>query len=579
MGNIIPLKRTGGAEPASDYTDDISGLAWAADLPPGYETRADGVWKHGDEETPETWLCSGIAVAGLCSRADGTGWGRVIDMQAPDGERHRLVVDEAVVRGTQGALLKLLYDRGFTHSTSRGADKEVADLLRAWRPSHRCLRVDALGWIDGTFTGFTFRDGSAAGAADVVSSHSIRGAGSHQGDLEGWKAGIGRLCPGNPLALLAVSQALAGPLLKPLGIGGGGFHLVGRSSCGKSTLLAIATSVWGNPAGIATWRATDNAIEVLAADSNDSLLVLDELGQSTPRIASEVVYLLGNGTSKRRMARDGGMGFQQTWSTAILSSGEVSLSDHLASGGLSMHAGQGVRLIDVPADTGAHGAFECLHGLGSGREISGHLRRMAAEHHGVVGEAFVESCLGRLAGDDLRHMKRFLERIVRSEFKSLDLPEDGQTGRVLTRFALAALAGELATKRGLTGWEEGDALAGVSICVDLWAAERNTPSNSEIDELLGQIRAFLAGASLLSAGDRGKPGMDGWIDDHLVYLSAEAWRRLHGDRAEEIARILRDNGALVPESAKSLQRRTPRWVEGRTRAYVIRRAVLNLTRH
>jgi uncharacterized protein (DUF927 family) len=55
------------------------------------------------------------------------------------------------------------------------------------------------------------------------------------GTLAQWSTTIGALCQDNPAALFAISSALAGPLLKPLGKGGGGFHFIGDSSCGKTT--------------------------------------------------------------------------------------------------------------------------------------------------------------------------------------------------------------------------------------------------------------------------------------------------------------------------------------------------------
>ena len=66
-----------------------------------------------------------------------------------------------------------------------------------------------------------------------------------RGDLSDWKAGVGRLVSGHSRGALMVAASLSAPLLALAGLDGGGVHLVGSSSCGKSTLLEAAASCWG----------------------------------------------------------------------------------------------------------------------------------------------------------------------------------------------------------------------------------------------------------------------------------------------------------------------------------------------
>jgi putative DNA primase/helicase len=44
----------------------------------------------------------------------------------------------------------------------------------------------------------------------------------------------------------------------------------------------------------------------------------------------------------------------------------------------------------------------------------------------------------------------------------------GQIDRVARRFALAAIAGEMATDAGLTGWSKGEASQGAATCFNAW---------------------------------------------------------------------------------------------------------------
>ncbi|WP_332460270.1 DUF927 domain-containing protein [Pseudophaeobacter flagellatus] len=130
------------------------------------------------------------------------------------------------------------------------------------------------------------------------------------------------------MMILALSHAFTGPLLSVLGRDGGGFHLRGVSSRGKSMLLGVAASVWGAPSFVQSWRGTDNGIEGIAAACNDSLLVLDELHQVEPRVAGEIVYMLANGRGKTRMNSNGRSQQTLRWSVPVLSSGELSLEEH-----------------------------------------------------------------------------------------------------------------------------------------------------------------------------------------------------------------------------------------------------------
>ncbi|MBN0301413.1 DUF927 domain-containing protein, partial [Pseudomonas aeruginosa] len=91
------------------------------------------------------------------------------------------------------------------------------------------------------------------GAGDVRFQSSGRGVNlfTSKGTLKAWRKEVGSYCQGNPVLILSVCAALAGPLLAKVGVNGGGVHLVGDSSSGKSLAQLIAASVWGNQATFA----------------------------------------------------------------------------------------------------------------------------------------------------------------------------------------------------------------------------------------------------------------------------------------------------------------------------------------
>lgn len=292
------------------------------------------------------------------------------------------------------------------------------------------------------------------------------------------------------MMILTLSHAFTGPLLSVLGRDGGGFHLRGVSSRGKSTLLGVAASVWGASSFVQSWRSTDNGIEGIAAACNDSLLVLDELHQVEPRVAGEIVYMLANGRGKMRMKTNGKSQQTRRWSVPVLSSGELSLEEHMASGGHTMYAGQDIRLIDLAADGRSHGAFDSLHGELDGRAFAERMQRAGLENYGVAGPAFVEKLMKGL--DRRESFQRVVDGFCRVWGAKVDLPPDGQVQRVMARFAIAALAGEIATNFGLTGWTPGTAKSAAFELFRDWVEARDGATRAEIDEAVARTRDYVS---------------------------------------------------------------------------------------
>lgn len=121
-----------------------------------------------------------------------------------------------------------------------------------------------------------------------------------KGSLADWQAHIARYAAGNSRLLLALGTAFAAPLLSLLNIEGGGFHLYGDSSDGKTTAAKVALSVWGAPDDLkTTWEGTGHGFSNLASSRNDGFLVLDEIGQASARVVQHTAYSVINGTAGR----------------------------------------------------------------------------------------------------------------------------------------------------------------------------------------------------------------------------------------------------------------------------------------
>jgi putative DNA primase/helicase len=181
-----------------------------------------------------------------------------------------------------------------------------------------------------------------------------------------------------------------------------------------------------------------------------------------------IVYALANGIGKQRASRAGGARPVIRWRCFVLSSGERTVGTHLAEGGRRAKAGQSVRLLDVPV-SGKFGAWDNLHGLASGAAFSDEIKRAAATHFGHAGREFLEKLT--------RDTTNFCERL--ESFKALKAFSaeggEGQDKRAAARFALVALAGELATEYGITGWEEGTTTEAAAEGLKAWRSLRGPP--------------------------------------------------------------------------------------------------------
>lgn len=488
-----------------------------------YELRADGLYFHGwefnrrtqkFEAAPALWICSPLEVTARTRDANGENWGRLLEFTDLDGVPHRWAMPMNLLRGDGQELRGELLRQGLLISSNPDARRRLTDHLQEARPERHARCVLRTGWHDRAFV-FPHRTlgdevEPVLFQADTLEGNPYR----ERAALSEWRDTVAALCIGNSRLVFSVSAAFAAVLLGPCEEDGGGFHLRGDSSCGKTTAILVAGSVFGGRDYMQRWRATDNGLEALAAMYSDTLLPLDELAQMDPRAAGEAAYMLANGAGKSRADRNGNARGRKTWRVLFLSAGEVSLADHVAQAGRRTHAGQEVRMADIPADAGTGlGLFEELHGRPDGHTLSRDLCEAAARCYGTAGPAFIEAVIPRLdelPGSVARMREQFMAEV---------LPDDagGQARRAAARFALVAVAGEFAAVCGIVPWPKGEAKRAAARCFADWVAGRGGAGNAEIHALLRQVRAFfeLHGESRFTPWNRAE-------DDHAPRTSNRA---------------------------------------------------------
>jgi putative DNA primase/helicase len=281
-----------------------------------------------------------------------------------------------------------------------------------------------------------------------------------------------------------LSAAFVGPLLDKVGAESGGIHMVGHSSTGKSSVLKAAASVWGGPKHVRSWNSTANGMEGVAALFNDSLLPLDEISECAAKDIDRIIYAIANGVGRQRASRSGAARSVTRWRCFVLSSGERMVPTAMADAGIKAKAGQLVRLIDLPV-LRQHGVWDDLHELSTGAALSDAIKDGVAKHHGKAGREFLE----RLTRDARKWPDEWADLRNSDEFSIAD-DSDGQARRVAGRFALIALAGEVASEYGVMGWSPGEATRAAAIMFQTWCAQRQQ-GNAELAQILEQVAAFI----------------------------------------------------------------------------------------
>lgn len=463
-------------------------------LPEGFEIRGDRLcvlmMVGRGEDAHQEWvpISSPIWVLAETSDEQGRGCGRLLEWLDSIGRSRQWAMPvRSLVPRNGDEVFAALLDAGLPFIELEHKRKLNAYLMRC-KPERRITCVERTGWHG---RAYVLPQGSIGPDADGVILQTTGCAASdftERGTLAEWQQGVAALAVGNSRLCFALSLAFAAPLLNLVGMEGGGFHLKGESTDGKTTIMKAAASVYGNPDRYSqTWRATGNAIEGIASRRNDALLCLDELGELDGKEAGQVAYMLANGQGKGRSKQDGELRERKAWRLLFLSTGELSLEDHAASAGQRTQAGMEVRTIQIPSDTGHHGAFEWLHGMESGRTFADTLKANSDSQHGSAFRTYAEA----LAGDLDAHSERLRSEIKRLAAELTPKGAGNQVGRAINRFALVAAAGELATRLGVTGWPDGEALRAVRVCLKAWLAERGHLGNKEDAATLEQVRGFV----------------------------------------------------------------------------------------
>ena len=483
---------------ADAYTNAEGELMTDSGTGNSYKVTADGVFQLHQGKEPLK-LCDPIEIVARTRDKDGLNWGVWIRFKDDDEKVHELILrrklfsqGRKVEEILQGAGLRIFYLSG---NSGKCALAEFFNLVPKTLPS--ALSVNYGGFPTDKFDSFVFGNEvvKLPNAEPLILEDKEAAATlNEKGTLEDWQRKVSVPALHSTRLMFGLCAALAAPLLPIVGVPSTIFHFFGKRGKGKTSILKAAISVFGGEERLLTWNATDNGLEGLAQVHNNQPLILDEIGQATDK-AIESVYDLTNGVEKSRKSRDAKLRKPTRWKINILSSGEHSLTgikkQKARRGDSGTSSGELVRFICIPADPGRGlGVLDSLPDTSEGdRDDLNTIKRAKAfidafaalEATGSSGRAFLMALMSEVNADSqgVSRMKSRLKAMINTMAETLnnDSPVTDSELRVLERFAVVALAGELATSYGIMGdkWATGTATKAVLECFKAWRTTEDSP--------------------------------------------------------------------------------------------------------
>ena len=477
-GSILPLSTSEALLQGKDVSPKLNRGVMQ------YEAPSGNVFVVGDtlqvvmgDKAPIT-LCSRLEVVSEGCDKHGRGRCRVVRFNDSFGNSRERVIMLSDLVTSQGKTLATLVDEGLQlyRVNSQGGNAQVAEFISTCPVNERFTTVDAYGWVE---LGKSFIVPSATvgdtNGSDIVFNGDEEGAPKYGqgGTLEQWQNTIGRNARHSSRVAFAVCMAFASPLLKFTSEPSGGFHLVGQSSSGKTTAIRAGVSVWAQVLEDSgelknSWNATGNGLEGVAKNHSDLPLFLDELGQGdNGRLnVEQVLYMLGNGSGKRRMTREAKARASNEWRLLFMSAGELSASEMMDRQKKDIQTGANVRMATIEAcPEGGHGVFETLPKGVEARALAESFSEDGAKYYGTAGvefmRAFIDDVHQRGGVEAMKaHIAEKMNEWVEAHAKNCN----PQIQRVAKRFALVAVAGELATEYDVLPWNTGDVSQFASLC-------------------------------------------------------------------------------------------------------------------
>ncbi len=451
---------------------------------------AEVSYEKKDGEPKHNPIGNHLEAIACIDNPDGDGSALLLEFKTFKGLIRRWTMPREYLAGDGNLLISELYKRQYSFTRDKKALLLDYLSIQGGSIKQEYTITDSSGWVDQSFVlpHKTYGDENLKFRNVDPSPEAIT---ELKGTLQGWKDNVAARCAGNSRLILGLGTSFAAPLLPIIDIESGGFHLVGETSQGKTTILSVAASVTGVK-DIPHWRTTTNGLESIATAFNHLCLPLDEIGQADPRDVGNIAYMLANGQGKARMTKNLTNRKPKTWKLMVLSSGEVGLGAYMAQANITQKGGQEVRLPDVPAipQNSAYGCFETIHEADTAVQFVSALEAAVSENHGTALDAFLSQLVVDITNPMLAGNLSKQVHLIAAKLSEGN--KDSAIGRVAKRFALVQVSLGLAHKYGLLPFDIEQVSWAVSECFNGWLKARGGDGSIEIKQAIKRIEYLFA---------------------------------------------------------------------------------------
>ncbi|MDL1995602.1 DUF927 domain-containing protein [Staphylococcus saprophyticus] len=243
-----------------------------------------------------------------------------------------------------------------------------------------------------------------------------------KGNIDDYIKGVFNPIKDNPMAMMMFYSSLGSVLLKDFDVDPFVSEISGRTSSGKTFILKICASVWGNRKLVTEWNATNVSVERMASFMNSFPLIKDDTRKAdNPFRIPSIVYQFSGGQSKGRGNSDRSIDYLEPWNNIMLSSGEVAIPD-IAPDKAGV-AGRVITLQDDPFPNTDKTEF-------------GDIAKTMENNHGLLGKLFINQYR-----TDKDKYKASFEGAVKYFMKQANGNE--VMDRIARSFALLQITGEI----------------------------------------------------------------------------------------------------------------------------------------
>jgi len=342
-----------------------------------------------------------------------------------------------------------LADQGFPANTENS--KNIVRYLTAFEASNitftpRRLVARGPGWKDVAGKSLFLLDARSNSASlknlsddDNVSIEFVAEPGferfikalSPQGSFAGWKRAV-EPSLNYHLAQFALYTSFAAPLLRILKSPNFLLDFWGTTSTGKTTVLELAASVWGNPhkesGGLVfSWDSTKVFLERMADFFCDVPIFPDDSQVVPDNVLRNTLYMIANGTGRGRGSILG-IRHTPTWHTVCFSTGERPLIE------CTTYAGARARTIEIYGSPFP----DC------GGSFINSLKQGIRENYGHAGPKFIEGLSAII--DNPVKAQELKARYTQLQREFSDMAKSEVGDRYSHYFAVIRVAADLACK-------------------------------------------------------------------------------------------------------------------------------------